>query len=285
MDADGGNPTRLTNNAANDWDPAWSPDGSQIAFISDREGNFDIYMVGANGGSPTLFARGSSGYSFHPFEGRIDYYYNLWSPVWSPDGRHIAFVGDDDGSGIGNTYTHDGSGNWREIDFGGNWDPVWSPDGRHIAYVDNCDIYVESKDGGRRTNIFDSSGCDLQHKGTRSPVWSPNGRRIALYFYGPDPNFDIYVIDADGRNLTRLTEHAADDESPVWSPDSVRLAFHSDREGNFDIYVMDADGDNPTRLTEHAADDESPVWSPDGSRIAFVSFRQGNREIYVIDVD
>ena len=73
--------------------------------------------------------------------------------------------------------------------------------------------------------------------------------------------------------------------SPVWSPDSRRLAFYSDREGNFDIYVMDRDGDNVTRLTDNGADDESPVWSPDGSQIAFVSFRLGNREIYVIDVD
>ena len=187
---------------------------------------------------------------------------------------------------LDNIYTYGGSGDWRRIDHVlGRWDPAWSPDGRHIAYVDNCDIYVESSDGRSRTRILDSSGCDFQNRDTRSPVWSPNGRRIAFYFYGPDPNFDIYVVDANGDNLTRLTRNGADDMSPVWSPDSRRLAFYSDREGNFDIYVMDRDGDNVTSLTDNGADDENPVWSPDGSRIAFVSFRDGNREIYVIDVD
>ncbi len=273
MDADGSNPTRLTNNAGNDWDPAWSPDGSRIAFISDRDGTFDIYVIGANGGN-TIRINDNVGNS------------NSWSLAWSPDGSRVAYFHDDNNRGYGDIYTRRVDVNGRVlVDRGNNWDPAWSPDGRRIAFVSGCDIAIRDATGDNWTKIFNSSGCDHQFKPTRSLVWSPNGRRIAFYFHGPGPNFDIYVVDTDGRNPTRLTEHSADDESPVWSPDSRRLAFHSDREGNFDIYVMDADGQNPTRFTFHDADDMSPVWSPDGSQIAFVSFRLGNREIYVVDVD
>ena len=268
MDADGSNPTRLTNNNANDESPIWSPDGTYIAFTSDRNGYRNIYVMNANGGFPTPL---------------LDSTVDQWAPAWSPDSRRITWVYGRESDGDGSIYVQNMASNGYRIESSGCWDPVWSPDGRYIAYVDRCHIYVETEDARNRTRIFGSSGCSIQ--ATKSPVWSPNGRRIAFYFHGPGPNFDIYVTDADGQNLTRLTEHAADDESPVWSPNGLHLAFISDREGNLNLYVMDADGGNLTQLTEHAADDESPVWSPDGSQIAFVSFRLGNREIYVVDVD
>ena len=271
MDADGNNPIRLTNNAANDWSPAWSPDGQRIAFISDRDGLFRIYLMDVDGDNLTLF--------------RYSRYYNLWSPVWSPDGQHIAYIIGHQDDDIGDLKTWDGKSRYQTgIDDDDCWSPAWSPDGQRIAFVDACNIEIRDADGSDQVVLIDVSGCRSQFT-TRSPVWSPNGRQIAFYLYAPDPNFDIYVVEADGSDLTRLTSHSANDEFPVWSPFGNRIAFHSDRAGNRDIYVMDANGGNLTRLTEHAADDEFPVWSPDGSRIAFVSFRDGHKEIYVIDVD
>ena len=76
-----------------------------------------------------------------------------------------------------------------------------------------------------------------------------------------DGNDEIYVMDADGSNPVRLTNNAALDLSPVWSPDGSKVAFVSDRNGNPEIYVMDADGSNPVRLTNDAAQDVNPVWS------------------------
>ncbi len=77
-----------------------------------------------------------------------------------------------------------------------------------------------------------------------------------------DGNPEIYVMDADGSNVTRLTNDPADDGFPTWSPDGSRIAFFSDRDGNPEIYVMDADGSNVTRLTNHPALDAVPAWSP-----------------------
>lgn len=101
-----------------------------------------------------------------------------------------------------------------------------------------------------------------------------------------DGNPELYAMDADGGNRTRLTNHRADDLSPTWSPDGKKIAFVSNRnQGYLQIWVMDANGANPIRLTDGFWD-ERPDWSPDGRKIAFESSRAGrNSEIYVMEAD
>ena len=111
-----------------------------------------------------------------------------------------------------------------------------------------------------------------------------SGTKIA-FTSDRDGNSEIYVIDQDGSNVTNLSDNAASDDRPSWSPDGLRLAFASNRDGNWEIYVMDADGANQTNLTSNGADDRYPAWSPDGSKIAFYSLRDGNWEVYSMNAD
>lgn len=89
------------------------------------------------------------------------------------------------------------------------------------------------------------------------PSWSPDGSKILFYSLRTG-NKDIYVMDANGSNETRLTTHSARDEGSCWSPDGSKIVFASDRDGNYEIYIMDANGLNKTRLTNTSAAEFHP---------------------------
>ena len=117
------------------------------------------------------------------------------------------------------------------------------------------------------------------------PLWG----KIVFYSMR-DGNSEIYTMNSDGTNLTRLTFNQSRDNSPVWSPNGRQIAFHSYRTGNAEVYVMDADGSNSRNLTLNpAASDGYPYWSPDGKQIAFRSTRNADKNhrlnIFVIDTD
>ncbi len=175
--------------------------------------------------------------------------------------------------------------------------PSWSPDGTRFVFSYGVDrntrhIYTINIDGTDPVQL-------TNHLNIRdfSPQWSPDGTQIAFYsnrdgnIPKEDWNYEIYVIDADGSNVIRLTHSPGRDMGPEWSPDGRQIAFTSSRDGNGEIYVMDADGRNQVNLTQHPETDNSPTWSPDGRYIAFVSWsgRDGDRhaytDIYVMKAD
>src|SRR5436309_363007 len=170
--------------------------------------------------------------------------------------------------------------------------PAFSPDGKKIAFIrDFQGIFVMNPDGNGQRQILDGPPMGFGSI-TSFPDWSPDGKKIAFNgtVKSSSDGADVYVINADGTGLTRLTTDPADDSSPAWSPDGTKIAFSSIRnrvpnEVNYEIYVMNADGSNQTRITNNTKFDHSPAWSPDGTRIAFTSRRDDNFEIYMMNAD
>jgi Tol biopolymer transport system component len=155
-----------------------------------------------------------------------------------------------------------------------------SPDGNRIVFnLDEDNLCTINDDGTWLIPIL--SGRDAFE-----PAWSPDGTKIAFQSWEHDPS-EIYVMDVDGGNLTRLTDNSDYDDYPAWSPDGTKIAFVSDRDGNYEIYVMNADGSDQQRLTNNSAYDLSPIWSPDGSEILFQSSRGGGKYwgVFIMNAD
>jgi len=143
-------------------------------------------------------------------------------------------------------------------------------------------IWTMKPNGSGQTQITDT-GSNFQ------PVWSADGRKIAFTSGRGTASVDVYTMDADGGNETRLTDNSAADWEPAWFPSGEQVIFSSNRDGDWDLYVITLAEDGPplqsTQLTTSAANDRAPAVSPDGSKIAFFSDRDGDNEIYVMDAD
>ena len=210
-------------------------------------------------------------------------------PVWSPDGRKIAFASNRDG--MNEIYVMDADGsNAKRLtnNLTEDVNPMWSPDGQKILFDTerdgNTEIYVMDAEGGNQTRLTRNNAFD----GTAT--WSPDGNLIAFASnrdtgppYNPY-NLDIYVMNADGSNIRRIVDDPEYDVSPQWSPDGRKIVFVTGRNGNFDVYEMNADGTDQRNLTaDNDKGDGSPVWSHDGNNIAFSRRIDGKKQIFIMD--
>jgi uncharacterized protein (DUF885 family)/Tol biopolymer transport system component len=255
MKADGTEITHLSRGGLRDTRPAWSPDGSRIAYAR-RIGhaNHEIYVMNADGS-------GAKRLTDLPQSTETE-------PAWSPDGSRLAYISNQ--SLNANTFTGrfnvfvmeaDGSEPTLLTDMGGsNTSPDWSPEGGRIAFDStrdgNHEIYAMRADGSCPVNLTQHPAHDT------SPAWSPDGTRIA-FVSDRDGNQEIYVMEADGSNPRRLTYARGFDKAPSWSPDGEHIVFYANREAhNTEVYLMRADGSHQVRLTDHADFDGFPDWQP-----------------------
>ena len=135
---------------------------------------------------------------------------------------------------------------------------------------------ASNRDGNFEIYTFDPAGAELNvRRLTNNPAtdnqprYSPDGRQIAFSSTRDGPS-EIYIMNADGSNVRRLT-FTGGNGAPSWHPDGSQIAFQSTRDGNFEVYKIFVDGTGETRLTNNPAEDSLPAWSPDGTRIAFSS--------------
>ena len=286
-----GRPVLLERTWDSEWDPAWSPDGTRIAFVCGDYGsytrrgkalNVPISPVVILVGSICVMNADGSGSVQLTEDNAEDH-----APTWSPDGSRIAFTSYRSPQGVIHMINGDGSGLWRiTLDEYSNLQPAWSPEGRLIAFSSrrdgDFDIYVVNTDRSGLTQL-----TDTPHRDETEPSWSPDGTQIAFASKGEDGS-GIFVINPDGSGERLVHASPGNPRSPAWSPDGKMIAFASDAgvDGveNLEIFVVNVDGTGLTRLTNRPNRDSDPAWSPDGRRIVFTSNLVGNSEIYVMDV-
>ncbi len=250
----------------------------KLAFVSDRSGNLDIWVVAPRGGSEIQLTSDPA----------VDR-----QPAWSPDGRRIAFASKRDGNFELYVMSANGNAQTRLTRNGADdVEPAWSPSAKEIAFSStrsgNQDIWIVRADGTAPRNLTSANPAVDQQ-----PAWSPDGSRIVFSSLRPDLvsegcRSELFSIDTDGTNPVRLTSDTACQFSPAWSPDGERIAYVAEFEPNAttdELWIMNADGSGQAKLTEGIDPTSDVSWSPDGALLAVTVAGNGDRDIALVAVD
>jgi TolB protein len=249
MNVDGSDPQRLTTLGEAAYHPRWFPDGNRLIFTTHR----DTYIVNADGSGLTKMP-----YDCEP------------APAISPDGKKLAgtfpqmepyqggvafvtsdlIVSDIDGS---NRVSLTGCSKDKLCTF---WGTTWSPDGRWIAFgVGSADFTPK----GHGIYVIRADGSNMKRltfmENAIAPSWSPDGRKIAFISMPPGPEAELYVMNSDGSNISKVPFALAPAGTPTWSPDSTKLAVE---DTSNTIYIINADGSQPVAISPG----HEPTWQP-----------------------
>lgn len=255
--------------------PVVSPNGTRIAFLSNRSGADELFVISTDG-------TGELQLTTTPDE--------KTALAWTADGKQILY------STFSNETSHlyainpDGTGR-REIAKVPGRAPTLSPDGARVVYMTGSwtatRLMISASDGSNPRPITDGSYIAWNIH------WSPDGKQIAFTSRNdPKGELAVFVMNADGtdkRQLSRFPAGSGNAQWPVWAPDGHQLAIQVNRikEHDAHIWIIDATTGNANKLAAHDQPylDETPAWFPDGKRIAFQSNRTGRMEVWMMNTD
>lgn len=240
---------------------------SQIAFVSTRDGNKEVYLMDYDGAN----------------QRRITFHRTLTlMPAWSPENERLVYTSFARGPSDLYVINRRGGGRIRlHTGVNLNSSPAFSPDGREIAFVGsvrgNPDIYLIRDDGSNLRRLTSANSIES------TPSWSPTGRQIA-FTSSRNGTPQIYVMDAEGANVRRISFDGDWNDDAVWSPSGELLAYTSRVNGRFQLRIMNLITQE-SRIIAGEGSNEQPSWSPDGRSLAFMSNRTGAWQIYRVGVD
>jgi TolB protein len=247
---------------------------TKIAFISNRDGNWELYMMDYDGYNQTRLT----------YNETQDY-----MPAWSADGRKIAYTAYRGGEAALWLYSIYEGTRTLIFDRGTSFSPSFSPDGKKLAFSTteedgNTQIYVARLSDTDPVKVTEVRKLTFTKANDLAPSWSPTSRQIA-FTSDRSGSPQIYVMDAEGSNIERVSFGGSYFDGPAWSPTGDMIVYVSRVNNIFDIYVLNLKTNRVIKLTESNARNESPTWAPDSRHIVFASNLSGTVQLWSIDTD
>ena len=267
VDEDTGDPVRLTSADGNDFAPAWSPNNSKIAFLSERNGDSALWVMDSLGDSKSQIS--GAGVEVVAFR---------WSPDSSKIGVEIVDEsGDHHSIHVIDVELKDSialTARGEDVRIGD-----WSPDGQWLVYSaiagDESGIRYRNPTGVDEITL--SIGDDIDAR------WSKNGQWIAFKRKDDDGSTRLIVMDKDGDNETVVASGISATNNHDWAPDSKQLVYVSETTGNAEVYTTKHDRKDTEQLTSNRVIDASPRWNSKGSAILFLSEGDGSYDVYSME--